>query len=84
MALEGKIIPIEVKSGVAGKMRSVWQFLAEKKINSAVKFDLKARDKFLIEKSQLVPTSQEAIEVRARIQALPLYLVEFLLKFFPF
>lgn len=36
----GKIIPIEVKSGKVGKMKSLFQFIARKKIKIAVKIDL--------------------------------------------
>lgn len=40
---DSKIYPIEVKSGATGKMRSLWQFLAEKNISDGIKMDLKYR-----------------------------------------
>jgi uncharacterized protein len=78
ISLNGRILPIEVKAGSTGKMRSLWQFLAEKNMNYAVKFDLKLRDKFLSSVSQKVPAGNEVREVHCDLLALPLYSVELL------
>lgn len=34
------IVPVEVKSGQSGRMRSLFQFVAQKKVSTAVRFDL--------------------------------------------
>ncbi|MGB5156469.1 ATP-binding protein [Desulfobacterium sp. N47] len=65
------IIPIEVKSGAAGSMKSLHMFMAEKKLSFAVRFDAN-------------PLSIEAINVKTtlgepvkyRLLSIPLYLAE--------
>jgi uncharacterized protein len=78
---QGRILPIEVKAGSTGKMRSLWQFIADKKSPLALKFDLKYRDKFISEISQKVVTSFGTVEISCTLLALPLYAVELFPKF---
>jgi predicted AAA+ superfamily ATPase len=40
---EAQITPIEIKSGSTGKLKSLSQFIAEKKIHTAIRFDLEFR-----------------------------------------
>ncbi|MCM2280464.1 MAG: DUF4143 domain-containing protein [Bdellovibrionaceae bacterium] len=44
LAHQGKVAPVEIKSGQGGKLKSLVQFIAEKKVSSAFRFDLKDRD----------------------------------------
>lgn len=53
---EGSILPIEVKSGKSGKLKSLKQFISEKNISEAYRFDLRDR-------SQESPTSIEEKKV---------------------
>ncbi|MBL7669891.1 MAG: ATP-binding protein [Bdellovibrionaceae bacterium] len=41
---EGTVVPIEVKAGQAGTLKSLIQFVYEKKVTRAVRLDLKQRD----------------------------------------
>ncbi len=75
-AHNGSIYPIEVKAGSTGKMRSLWQFLGEKKQTKAIKFDLKIRDKCLQQASQIVVIENKKIEVKTSLISLPLYAIE--------
>ena len=38
-AFDGRIVPIEVKAGAKGSLRSLHQFVAEKGVSVAVRFD---------------------------------------------
>ena len=66
-----QIVPVEVKSGAAGAMKSLHQFMAEKKLNLAVRLNAN-------------PVSVEDISVRTtlgqdvkyRLLSIPLYLAE--------
>ncbi len=76
--LKGQIIPIEVKAATTGKMKSLWQFLAEKNSKLAIKFDLKHRETYINLIKQNVSLGNEVKEVNAKLIALPLYAVELL------
>gem|GEM_PF-2329692 len=39
IALDGQIVPIELKSGVTGSLRSLHQFMGEKNLPVAIRFD---------------------------------------------
>jgi predicted AAA+ superfamily ATPase len=65
------IVPIEVKSGTAGSMKSLHQFMAEKKLTMAVRFDMNHPS--LEEVNVRTTTGQQ---VQYRLLSLPLYLVE--------
>ena len=39
LALNGRVIPIEIKAGATGRLKSLHQFVGEKSIPLAVRFD---------------------------------------------
>ena len=41
---EGTVVPIEVKAGQTGTLKSLIQFVDEKKVTRAIRLDLKQRD----------------------------------------
>lgn len=74
--VEGKVVPVEVKSGAAGSMRSLHQFMALRGANIAVRFDL--TPPALQDVSTIVETSEGRKQVDYRLLSLPLYLVQWL------
>lgn len=70
----GRIVPIEVKAGRTGTLKSLHQFVAEKRPRLAVRFDLGEPSLQTIEARATTGTG--AIPVRYRLLSLPLYLVE--------
>ena len=72
--LAGRIVPVEVKAGRAGALRSLHQFVAEKQPPIAVRFDasLPGAQDVDIE----VMSRGKSQRVRYRLLSLPLYLVE--------
>jgi predicted AAA+ superfamily ATPase len=74
--VSGSILPVEVKAGSTGKMRSLWQFVAEKKSKKVLKFDLKYRDSYKNEVTQKVVTAQGVVEIKCDLYSLPLYAIE--------
>ncbi len=79
--LEGQIVPVEVKAGTTGSLKSLHQFMNEKKLRKAVRFDLK------------LPSMMDAVHklthdprnpgVSFRLLSLPLYMIEQLPRLFP-
>ena len=73
-AFDGRIVPIEVKAGASGGLRSLHQFVARKGIPLAVRFDAAPPS------VQTVRTDVQRdglrTEVAYRLLSLPLYLVE--------
>lgn len=74
VAFEGQIVPIEVKSGSRGRLRSLHQFAAEKHIRLAVRFDTNPPS--LQEVRAPVRSGDTTREVEYQLLSLPLYLVE--------
>ncbi len=72
--LAGQIVPIEVKAGRVGTLKSLHQFAAEKEAALAVRFD--ASQPSLQEVRAEVRTKDSACPVRYWLLSLPLYLVE--------
>lgn len=66
-----RIVPIEVKAGAAGAMKSLHQFMAEKKLPLAVRFDTNPPT---VQTIQVKTTTGEPVEYR--LLSLPLYLAE--------
>lgn len=73
-AFGGRIVPIEVKAGASGSLKSLHQFVAQKRASLAVRFD--AAPPSLQTVRTTVRRDGEPIEVRYRLLSLPLYLVE--------
>jgi predicted AAA+ superfamily ATPase len=71
------VIPIEVKAGASGSLRSLHVFMAEKKLTLAVRFDLNLPSSQQIDVSVPIAASQQG---RASYQLcnLPLYLADWL------
>jgi len=74
VALNGQIIPVEIKSGATGSLKSLHQFVGEKDIDRAVRFDTG------LPSTQTVNTrirrGEKSFEVNYQLISLPLYLVE--------
>ena len=70
----GRIVPIEVKAGRAGVLKSLHQFVAEKGSPLAVRFD--ANPPALQTVNAEVRRASGAYRARYRLLSLPLYLVE--------
>ncbi|WGZ94865.1 MAG: ATP-binding protein [Candidatus Thiothrix putei] len=74
VALEGQIIPIEVKAGASGSMKSLHQFMAEKQAPLAVRFDAGLPAVSTV--NAVVNTNNQQQAISYRLVSLPLYLVE--------
>lgn len=74
IALEGQIIPIEVKAGASGSMKSLHQFMAEKHAPFAVRFDASLPSINTIHAT--VTSNQQQQTVTYPLISLPIYLVE--------
>ena len=72
--LGGRIVPVEVKAGRAGALRSLHQFAAEKRPAIALRFD--ASPPSVQDIDTVVMSKGEPQRVRYRLLSLPLYLVE--------
>lgn len=65
------IVPVEVKSGATGRMKSLHQFMAEKNLRVAVRFDA---NPITVEDLELKTTLGQP--VKYRLLSIPLYLAE--------
>ncbi|MBB3059439.1 ATP-binding protein [Microbulbifer rhizosphaerae] len=74
LGLNGQILPIEVKSGAAGSLKSLHQFAGEKGVPLAIRFDTGLPSQQTIQTP--VRRAQQTLEVSYRLLSLPLYLVE--------
>ncbi|MGH8288868.1 MAG: ATP-binding protein [Steroidobacteraceae bacterium] len=74
IAIEGAIVPVEVKAGARGSLRSLHQFIAEKHAPLAVRFDTNPPSRQTV--ATTVQTAAGARHVEYELLSLPLYLVE--------
>ncbi|UOG93638.1 MAG: ATP-binding protein [Candidatus Thiothrix sulfatifontis] len=74
VALEGQIIPVEVKAGANGSMKSLHQFMAEKQAPFAVRFDAGLPAVSTV--NAVVNSDNQRKDVSYTLVSLPLYLVE--------
>jgi hypothetical protein len=74
IALAGKVIPIEIKAGASGSMRSLHQFMGEKQAELAVRFDASLPSVSIVQTT--INKGQQSKEVCYPLYSLPLYLVE--------
>lgn len=72
--LAGEMIPLEVKAGRAGALKSLHQFMAEKHAPLAVRFDASPANVQDVDTE--VRSKHGTRRVRYRLLSLPLYLVE--------
>jgi hypothetical protein len=71
---DGKILPVEVKAGAAGSLKSVHQFCLEKNCSVALRLDLNPPSRFPV--SCRARKAGATREVRFELRSLPLYAVE--------
>ncbi len=72
------IVPVELKSGSAGAMKSLHQFMFDKKLGLAVRFDQNPPSQF-----ELSTKTTQGDAVRYKLVSLPLYLTEMLDRILP-
>jgi predicted AAA+ superfamily ATPase len=73
-AVDGRIVPIEVKAGSRGSLRSLHQFAGEKRISLAVRFDANLPSTHTVETT--IRKGGHSIDVKYQLTSLPLYLIE--------
>ena len=66
-----RVVPVEVKSGSAGSMKSLHQFMAEKRLNFAVRFNINQPS---VENIRVKTTLAKPVSYR--LLSLPIYLTE--------
>ena len=71
---EGAIIPIEVKSGASGSLRSLHQYLATKSPPFGIRFDGGLPHVMPID-HQVRINEKDSIKLKARVASLPIYMV---------
>lgn len=74
IALNGQILPIEIKAGATGSMKSLHQFMGEKGQSLAVRFDAGLPGDFEI--NTTIQKKNGPHQVHYRMLSLPVYLVE--------
>lgn len=74
VAIEGRIVPIEVKAGARGSLRSLHQFVAGKRVPLAIRFDANPPSRQTV--AATVQTAGGTMQVEYELVSLPLYLVE--------
>jgi hypothetical protein len=74
VAIGGEIVPVEVKAGASGSLRSLHQFMAEKNARIAVRFDANLPSLQTIQAKAIVGREEKLVEYQ--LISLPLYLVE--------
>jgi uncharacterized protein len=74
VATGGKILPVEVKAGAAGSLKSLHQFCLEKNSPAALRLDLNKPGRFSV--SCQAREGATTREVRFELLSLPLYAVE--------
>ena len=74
VTIGGNIIPIEVKSGATGSLKSLHQFMGNKKSPIAIRFDTQLPHLHQID--TLIKTKDGGQQINYPLLSLPLYLVE--------
>jgi hypothetical protein len=74
IGLSGNIIPIEVKSGAAGTLKSLHQFMGSKQAPLAVRFDTNPPSVQQVD--TVISRNKQRQQVQYPLVSLPLYLVE--------
>ena len=70
----GQMIPVEVKAGATGTLKSLHQFMGNKNAPLAVRFDTSLPSKIFID--TVISTQKTHKQVQYNLATLPLYLVE--------
>ena len=71
---QGMIVPVEVKSGASGSLKSLHQFMATKKLNTAIRFDTNQPSTQCVQTKVCFKGVWQPVEYT--LYNLPLYLVE--------
>jgi len=74
VGLNGTVVPIEIKSGATGSLKSLHQFVGEKSVSCAVRFDASLPS--IQQLHTKIELAKKSIEVNYQLISLPLYLVE--------
>jgi predicted AAA+ superfamily ATPase len=74
VAINGEIVPIEIKAGATGSLKSLHQFVGEKGVSFAVRFDTNLPSTQSI--NTRIRRGEKSITVSYQLISLPLYLVE--------
>jgi len=74
VAINSKIIPIEVKSGATGHLKSLHQFMGEKSSSCAVRFNSNLPTTEMVQVK--IEQAKKTLDVNYQLISLPLYLVE--------
>jgi len=74
IALNGQVVPIEVKAGASGSLKSLHQFVGEKKLSFAVRFDASVPSTQTI--STTIRHGTKPAKINYQLLTLPLYMVE--------
>lgn len=72
----GNIIPVEVKAGSTGKIKSLWVYIENKKPDYVVKLDLMERRARISEISHMATSAVKPNMLKSRMLGLPLFEVE--------
>ena len=72
--INGQIVPIEVKAGASGRLKSLHQFVAQKSLTQALRFDLNPPSNQEI--NTKIPIKSSSQNIRYNLLSLPLYMVE--------
>lgn len=72
----GNILPIEVKAGKTGKIKSLWNYIEQKKPEYVIKFDLMKREKRVSEVSHKLSSTETSVQLKSKLIGLPLFEVE--------
>ncbi len=70
---DGEILPVEVKAGAWGTLKSLHRFVCEKKTPRAVRFDLSPPTSHRV--ATKIPTPKGSIEIEYDLISLPLYMI---------
>lgn len=74
VAISGAVIPIEVKAGATGTLKSLHQFMGSKKAPLAIRFDASLPSVSRI--NTVINMGKERKKVDYQLISLPLYLIE--------
>ncbi len=74
VAINGGIVPVEIKAGATGSLKSLHQFVGEKGVSFAVRFDTNLPSTQSI--NTRIRRGEESVDVSYQLISLPLYLIE--------
>ncbi|VAW36071.1 hypothetical protein MNBD_DELTA03-1673, partial [hydrothermal vent metagenome] len=74
IGLHGKIVPIEVKSGATGTLKSLHQFMGTKNLTTAVRFDTNPPSNQQVK--TIITVGKKQRQIKYQLHSLPIYLAE--------